>query len=262
LRAREQVCCGRVTDARFFSLDYVERAVLRDGTIARMRLLAPEDRDILRRGFEQLSQSSRYARFMAPKQRLTDEELRYLTEVDQERHFAIGAIAEAGDGHGEAIGLGIARFICLPDPPAGEPRVAEAAIAVADRAQRQGLGKLLFLRLIAAAAERGVNRFRCEVLCDNASMRELIRQTAPEYSVEIRAGVMSIELELPTVTPDEPAATAPRENALYRLFRAAARDVVEWTDAVGRLWHRRAPTAPPPPAALPIPPDSDDDADD
>jgi GNAT superfamily N-acetyltransferase len=244
----------RVTAERFFSLDYVERAVLRDGTIARIRLLAAEDKDILRRGFELLSPSSRYARFMAPKQRLTDDELRYLTEVDQERHFAIGAIAEDGDGHGNAVGLGIARFISLPDPPAGAPRVAEAAIAVADHAQHQGLGKLLFLRLIAAAAERGVHRFRCEVLCENAGMRELIRQTAPEYSVEIRAGVMSIEMALPTITPDEHPATAPRESALYRLFRAAARDVVEWTDAVGRLWRRQPPTDPP----RPIAPDSTD----
>jgi GNAT superfamily N-acetyltransferase len=227
----------------FFSLDYVERVVLRDGTVAHLRLLAPEDKELLRRGFEQLSPSSRYARFMAPKQRLSDDELRYLTEVDQVNHFAIGAIAETGDGHGGAIGLGIARFICMPGcMPAsgGEPRrVAEAAIAVADRAQRQGLGKLLFLRLIAAATERGVHGFRCEVLCDNAAMRELIRQTAPEHTTEVGAGVMSIEMALPTVPPDEPATTASSESALYRLFRAAARDLVDWTDAVGRFWRRR-----------------------
>ena len=120
-----RVCSRRVTAERFFSLDYVERAVLRDAsTIARIRLLAAEDKDILRRGFELLSPSSRYARFMAPKQRLTDDELRYLTEVDQERHFAIGAIAEDGDGHGNAVGLGIARVISLPDPPAGARRAS------------------------------------------------------------------------------------------------------------------------------------------
>ena len=112
--------------------------------------------------------------------------------------------------------------------------------------------------MIAAAAERGVHRFRCEVLCENAGMRELIRQTAPDYSVEIRARRdVDRDGTLPTITPDEHPATAPSESAVIRLFRAAARDVVEWTDAVGRLWRRRPPTDPP----RPIAPDSTDNDD-
>src|ERR1700733_7991003 len=156
-------------------MDYVERAFLRDGTPIRLRLLAPEDAPLLRRGFEQLSPDSRYARFLVPKQRLSDDELRYLCDVDQESHFALGAIREDGDGHGEPVGVGIARFIRLPDV-LGEPVTAEAAIAVADEVQRQGVGKLLLSRLIAAAAERGIERFRCEVLCSNTSMHALIEK--------------------------------------------------------------------------------------
>src|SRR5580765_7318 len=133
---------------RYFSLDYTERAVLRDGTAVRLRLLAPEDKPALRRGFERLSAESRYARFLAPKTTLSDDELRYLCDIDQEDHFALAAIREDGDGHGEPVGLGVARFIRFAD----RPEVAEAAIAVADEAQHQGLGKHLFLRLVAAAA--------------------------------------------------------------------------------------------------------------
>src|SRR5687768_9068575 len=98
--------------ARRFSTDYVERCVLRDGTPVLLRLVRADDKEALRRGFEGWSQQSRYARFLAPKQHLSDDELAYLCDVDQETHFALGALR---DGDGEPSGLGIARFIRLPD---------------------------------------------------------------------------------------------------------------------------------------------------
>lgn len=203
-----------------FTADYVERADLRDGSHVVLRLIAPEDKDTLRRGFEKLSPESRYARFLVPKARLSDEELRYLCEVDQQNHFALGAIREEGDGHGEPVGLGIARFIRLHDV---EPPTAEAAIAVADEVHGQGLGRLLLLRLAAAAEERGIEKFRCEVLCSNASMKGLIEALAPERTIEVGGGVMSIDFPVPHVAAD--AAEAPA-GSMYRFFRAAAEGVI------------------------------------
>jgi GNAT superfamily N-acetyltransferase len=222
---------------RFFSADYVEQATLRDGTPIHMRLVRPTDKDLLRAGFERLSSTARYTRFLGPKSALSDDELHYLCDLDQENHFAIGALRGDGDGDGEPakpVGLGIARFVRLPDPP----NTAEAAITVADEVQHQGLGTLLFLRLVAAAAERGIERFRCEVLAGNAAMTALIAQIDPERTVEIGNGVMSIEATLPKVTPTEPASDASRHHPMYRLLRAAAENAVEWTDAVRRLWRR------------------------
>ena len=219
---------------RHFTADYVEHATLRDGTRVVLRLIVPEDRAMLDAGFRRWSAESRYARFLATKTTLTDDELRYLTEVDQENHFALGAMAENGNGNGDPVGLGIARFIRLPKLHA----TAEAAIAVADEAQGKGLGKLLFLRLCAAAAERGYERFRCEVLGSNTGMAALIATIAPERTIEVGGGVMSIEMVLPDVTPTHPPDTVAPEGALYRLLRAAAQNTVEFTDAVRRLWHR------------------------
>ena len=194
-----------LTQQRHFGPDYVERAVLRDGTPVRLRLLAPEDKPLLRSGFEKLSPESRYARFLAPKTTLSDDELRYLCDIDQHDHFALGAISEAGDGQGTPVGLGIARFIRLPD----HPTTAEAAIAVADEAQGRGLGRLLFLRLCAAAAERGVERFRCEVLGSNTGMANLLKTIDPDRSIEVGSGVMSIDLAIPGVTPTAQATATP-----------------------------------------------------
>jgi GNAT superfamily N-acetyltransferase len=210
---------------RFFTADYVERATLRDGTPVLLRLVYPDDKDLLRTGFERWSQESRYSRFHAAKTKLTDEELEYLTNVDHETHFAIGAIGEAGDGDGGAVGLGIARFIRLPDQ-LGEPVTAEAAISVADQAQGKGLGRLLFLRLVAAAAERGIERFRCDVLGSNQSMAQMIEAIAPDHHTEVESGVMAIDFALPNVQPNvEP--TEPPAGGMYRLFRAVAEGAVQ-----------------------------------
>jgi len=221
-------------EPRFFSLDYLERAVLRDGTAVRLRLVVPDDKEILRAGFERLSPASRYARFLAPKSQLSDDELRYLCEVDHDRHVAIGAVRDDGEPGAAPVGLGIARFIQLADPP----HTAEAAIAVADEVQHQGLGRLLFLRLVAAAAERGIERFRCEVLGSNAGMAGLLAQISPDRTIEVSSGVMAIEIALPDVTPTQPPTGEPLESPMYRLFRAVAGNAVAWTDSVRNLWRR------------------------
>jgi len=224
-----------MSEPRFFSLDYVEQATLRDGTPVRLRLLRPDDKDVLRAGFERLSPASRYARFLAPKSSLSDDELRYLCDIDHESHLAIGAVrGDEADPDALPLGLGIGRFIRLADPP----NTAEAAIAVADEVQHQGLGRLLFLRLIAAAAERGVERFRCEVLGSNAGMAALLAQISPDRTIEVGGGVMSIEIALPNVTPTTPPVGEALQHPMYRLFRAAAQNAVEWTGAVRNLLRR------------------------
>lgn len=224
-----------MSEPRFFSLDYVEDAVLGDGTEVKLRLIRPEDKELLRAGFDRLSPESRYARFLAPKSQLSDDELRYLCEVDHENHLAIGAVRDhrETDTSPGPVGMGIARFIRLSDPS-----TAEAAIAVADEAQRLGLGRLLFLRLVAAAAERGIERFRCEVLGSNAGMAGLLAQIAPDRSIEVGSGVMSIEMALPNVPPTQPPAGEPLESPLYRLFRAVAQNAVDWTGVFRSLWRR------------------------
>ena len=217
---------------RFFTQQYAERAVLRGGTPVVLRLLRPDDKALLRDGFARLSAESRYARFLSPKTTLSDDELKYLCDIDQETHFALGAQRES-DGHG----LGIARYIAL-GPLAAETTLAEAAITVADEAQGCGLGKLLFLRLCAAAAERGVERFRCDVLGSNTGMAALLATIAPERTIEVGGGVMTIELAVPAIAPDAQVTKESPQNAMYRLFRAAAGNAVEWTEAVRGLWRK------------------------
>jgi GNAT superfamily N-acetyltransferase len=203
----------------FFDADYAEQVTLRDGTQIVVRPIRPDDKELLRRGFLRLSPESRYRRFFAAKHDLSAAELRYLTEIDGVRHFALGATSADGRD-----GIGVARFVQLD----GEPGIAEAAIAVADEQQGKGLGSLLFQRLVAAAAERGVERFRCEMLGSNQGMADLVLSLAAEApAVAVSAGVMSMEFTLPPISPDNPAAEPPREHGLYRFFGMVAKGEIE-----------------------------------
>ncbi|MFN7955188.1 MAG: GNAT family N-acetyltransferase [bacterium] len=201
---------------RRFDEHYREPATLRDGTAVTMRLVRADDRSLLERGFERLSDRSRYYRFFTAKPRLTGAEARYLTDVDGENHFAIGASTIGADGAEQ--GLGVARFIRLE----GEPDVAEAAVTVLDEMQGKGLGCLLLLRLIAAARERKVRAFRCWALAENHDALTLFHELFPRWTEHVEGHEVVIDAPLPEVPWNLVPAERPREDPLYRLLRHAA----------------------------------------
>jgi GNAT superfamily N-acetyltransferase len=186
-----------------------------------LRTVRSSDKELLREGFQRLSPQSRYLRFHGVKTELSDGELRYLTEVDGVRHFALGAIQVGPDGE---HGVGVARLVQLP----AEPGVADAAITVIDELQGKGLGTLLFQRLVAAAAERGIERVRAAVLGSNQAMQELVHKLAGDARSTIESGVITVEIGLPQVRADAPAEEAPRDSGLYQLLRLAARRVLSY----------------------------------
>jgi GNAT superfamily N-acetyltransferase len=213
----------------YFDAAYYERALLADGRPVELRLIRPDDKERLRRGFERLSAESRYRRFFTPKPSLSPTELAYLTEVDQVDHVALGALDGAREHDGDE-GLGVARFVRLAE----RPDTAEAAIAVADEVQGRGLGRLLFQRLCAAAAERGIERLRCEMLALNQPMRGLVDALVPEVMHERDGQTVVVEFTLPRVPPDQGADAAPRANPVYRLLVMTAEGMVQ----MGRMFDR------------------------
>jgi GNAT superfamily N-acetyltransferase len=226
---------------RRFDAVYRESAVLRDGTRVTLRLVRPEDAPLFVRGFERLSPESRYRRFFTDKARLTADELAYLCDVDQERHFAIGAVRAGPDGEDEGAGVG--RFVVDQD----DPDVAEPAVVVLDDLQGKGLGRLLFLRLVAAARERGVSFFRSEVLADNDTMRGMIHEIAPDASEWREGQVVVVKHALPPIEADQHPGQEGRLGPLYRLLALAAERLVSVRQAlVERLRELEAPRSDPP----------------
>ncbi|HYC54675.1 MAG TPA: GNAT family N-acetyltransferase [Candidatus Binatia bacterium] len=192
-----------------FPPDYREVCTLEDGTEIRLRLLRSEDRDALVAGFQELSAESRYRRFFSAMPRLPENVLHDLLDTDGWNHLAIVAFT-AGDGHGVAIG----RFIRIDK----EPEVAEAAVAVVDAMQGRGLGKLLLTLLASAAYERGIRKFRAQVLTDNDAMVALLHELDRKAQPAIDGPVATYELDLP-----EPADEGFMTGPLFDMLRAAGR---------------------------------------
>jgi len=221
-----------VAAPRRFDWQYRERCCLRDGTAVLLRPITPSDREALAEGFSRLSEESRYRRFFAPKRELNEAELRYLTELDGEQHFAIGALVDA---EASERGLAVARFVRLLE----QPDIAEPAIAILDEAHGKGLGTLLLVRLAAAALERGVTHFRTEVLADNEPMLAMLHTLAPTAVVERRSNVLVLSFELEQLVRDHLIAGDP-DGPVMQFLAAAASQLDHLRRIVERIQHEAA----------------------
>jgi GNAT superfamily N-acetyltransferase len=180
--------------------------VLRDGSRVRLRPVEPEDKALLVDGFERLSPESRYRRFLAPMPELSDAQLRYFTEVDHHDHEALAAI-DPSTGRG----VGVGRFIRLHD----RPRVAEAAVTVADDWQNRGLGTLLLEALAERARREGITTFSGLLLATNREMLELLEHVARVRIVDRQTGTVEVEVDLPAV------GLGPGLRRILRAYQAA-----------------------------------------
>jgi acetyltransferase len=202
-----------------------EEHVLRDGTAVTLRHVRPDDAVELKKAFEKLSPSSRYRRFLGSPATLSDDALRYLTQVDGRDHVAIVAVAKADDDRA-GTGLGIARFIRATD----DPTAADAALTVIDPMQRKGLGLLLALALARAALDRGVRRFRGTVLADNRPVQQLLEEVG---AVVRPADDGSLLFEINLTADDDPTRTARLDDRMRRLLRATSSRLVGLIQGLG-----------------------------
>jgi GNAT superfamily N-acetyltransferase len=211
-----------------FDERYRETVTLRDRSIVTLRLVRPDDKELMRRGFERLSADSRYRRFFGCKNTLSDAELVYLTEVDGHNHFAIGAVAK--DARGDDEGVAVARFIRSK----ADTRAAEVAVTVVDDWQRKGLATVLLLRLAAAARERGVECFTGLVLPSNVAIHDVLAPLEGALRVRPDPEGMDVEVDLPDI-PSDAAADAESHAPIRRLVALIARGLLVIRRAVERL---------------------------
>jgi len=125
-----------------------------------------------------LSEESRYFRFMRSVQELTPDMLARFTQIDYSREMALLAVTGS---HGKEVELGVTRFAINPD---GES--CEFALVVADSMRGKGLGQKLMTALMDAARSKGLKIMEGEVLTNNRSMLKLMTrlgfniETSPE----------------------------------------------------------------------------------
>jgi GNAT superfamily N-acetyltransferase len=164
-----------------------EPVVLADGARILIRPIEPSDARQLEAGFDHLGAVSRYRRFLAPIEHLSNTQLAYLTHVDHVAHEALLAIDPAT---GEDVA--VARFVRDPQ----DPGRAEVAIVVADHWQGRGIGRTLADRLRDRARAVGVEWFTARMLIGNRGGRRLLDRVADEISESEDAGTIDIAARL------------------------------------------------------------------
>jgi L-amino acid N-acyltransferase YncA len=178
------------------------RTTLRDGTHVLVRRVTPADKPVLREAFTRLSDQSRYRRFMQPVRELSEQQLDYLTKIDQTSHLAWIAVDPASPEHS---GLGVVRCI----RSAKDPTVAEVAVTVVDSHQGKGLGSLLLGVITRAAVQQDIKTFVAHVLAENAPMLNLFTAWGSTVTLD-DAGVLAVRMPLPTRVEDLPHSPAGR----------------------------------------------------
>lgn len=129
------------------------------------RPLVAADKVLLKKGFSELSDQSKYFRFFAYQRELTETQLKYFTEVDGINHVAWGTLDESLQ---EPKGVAVGRFVRLVE----EPEVAEVAFTVIDKYQQKGLGGILLSVMNILAGYHGIEVFRYYVLRENKFVLE------------------------------------------------------------------------------------------
>lgn len=132
-----------------------------------LRPIRPEDAELEQAFISELSNQSKYFRFMETIKELSPMMLIRFTQIDYDKEMAI--VASRTDEEKEII-IGIARYVINPDS-----ETAEFAIVIADAWHNKGTGSKLLASLISIAKDKGIKSIEGVVLSSNTGMLELAR---------------------------------------------------------------------------------------
>jgi len=139
-----------------------EEVLLQDGGSYLIRPIRPEDADQLKTLMLELSEESRYFRFISYARELSPKQLARYTQIDYHREMAL--VAET---QGRVVA--VSRYMLNPDSASGE-----FALVVADDWHGRGLGARLMTALMETAREQGLKKLEGFVLGENQRMLALM----------------------------------------------------------------------------------------
>jgi GNAT superfamily N-acetyltransferase len=140
--------------------------------------------------------------------------LLYLSEVDHQRHVALGAL----DG---AAPVGVVRMVWLPDSDTD----AEVALTLVDDYQGQGIGSELLRVMAVVARHRGVTRMHFDVAAENIPMLGLLGRF-PERERDETGSVVHVVIDpagIPLAAPPAPSIEAMVDEATVQVVTARSR---------------------------------------
>lgn len=158
-----------------YPVHLVQEWTMNDGKTVTIRPIRPEDAEMEQDFVKNMSDESRYYRFMDTLRELTQTMLVRFTQIDYDREMALVAtlpreIEDNIDGvETPELQIGVARYVLNPD---GES--VEFALAVGDDWQKCGVGRKLMTALIDCARLKGYRAVVGDVLSTNTKMFRLM----------------------------------------------------------------------------------------
>jgi GNAT superfamily N-acetyltransferase len=128
---------------------------LKNGTPVMIRAVRPDDKQKINEAFMNLEPDTIYTRYFRYKNQLTDDELKWATELDFENDVALVVTIQEGD---REIVIGGARYSVLKSD-LDTPKRAEIAFTVEEDYQGQGIASRLLEHMACIAREKGVSFF-------------------------------------------------------------------------------------------------------
>ncbi len=181
-----------------YPVEWEADVVLRDGSVAHVRPIRPDDAEGLQAFHRGQSDESIYLRFFAPLRELSDRDVFRFTHVDYDRRVAL--VVTRRD---EIIGVG--RYDAI------DGTTAEVAFNISDHFQGRGIGSVLLEHLAAIAQERGIRRFVAEVLPQNHKMLTVFTEAGYDVTRHIEDGIVVVGFDISPTDRSE-AVRAAREH--------------------------------------------------
>jgi acetyltransferase len=151
----------------------VKKIQLNDGTDIVIRPIRPEDAEIEAKFVRDLSDESKYFRFMSSLRELSQEMLVRFTQIDYHNEMALIAVTSTGSGEDQ---IGVVRYVTNLDKTS-----CEFALTVSDKWQGRGIAHHLMRNLMEVARDRKLERMEGKVLSNNRRMLELV--TSLNFSI-------------------------------------------------------------------------------
>lgn len=137
------------------------------GLNVHIRPIKAEDAQMENEFVNNLSEHTKYLRFMQNVQQLSDEMLFKFTQIDYDQEMAFIAYSLE---HEKPVEIGVTRYSINPDGTS-----CEFALVVRDDYQHQGIGSQLLESLIDHARQKGLSIMNGEVLKENSGMLQLAK---------------------------------------------------------------------------------------
>ena len=182
--------------------------VLRNGRTLHIRPIRPDDKERLLGFLRALSADSLHSRFFDV--RTPDAALRDTpSDVDYENDF--GVVGEMGSDI-----IAVAHYFRIRR----NPRLAEVAFTIADRAQGCGIGTRLLEKLVEVARTRGIELFEAEVLPENQRMLDVFLCSGFDATSRSAEGAVHVSFPIRQTAESETAAATRSQKAAWASMRA------------------------------------------